>query len=79
MTRRKLRIANHGKIDDIDFEVGSGNVFADLDLDNPDERLAKAKLAAEINAIIEQTGGLNPMPPFGSRHIPLFQLCDTAG
>jgi predicted XRE-type DNA-binding protein len=56
MTPRKLRPAARGKIDDIEFEVGSGNVFADLDLENPDERRAKSRLAAEINAIIEHHG-----------------------
>jgi hypothetical protein len=54
MTHRKLRPGDRGRIDDTAFEVGSGNVFADLDLENPDERLAKSRLAAEINAIIEQ-------------------------
>ncbi len=40
----------------LDFELGSGNVFADLGLANPDERLAKARLASAINAIIERHG-----------------------
>jgi predicted XRE-type DNA-binding protein len=52
----KLRPGRRTKFGDTEFEVGSGNVFADLGLDNPDERLAKAKLAAEINAIIEENG-----------------------
>jgi predicted XRE-type DNA-binding protein len=43
-------------VGDAEFEVGSGNVFADLGLDNPDERKAKSALAAEINAIIEAKG-----------------------
>jgi len=30
----------------------SGNVFADLGLPNPEERLAKAELARQINNII---------------------------
>ena len=54
--RKKLRAGTTGKIDGIGFEIGSGNVFADLGLSNPDERLAKARLAAEINAIIERNG-----------------------
>lgn len=41
---------------DQDFEFGSGNVFADLGLANPDERLAKARLASAINAIVERHG-----------------------
>ncbi|HUB23922.1 MAG TPA: helix-turn-helix transcriptional regulator [Tepidisphaeraceae bacterium] len=36
--------------------VGSGNVFADLGLSNPEQRLAKAKLASEIVSIIDGSG-----------------------
>jgi len=36
------------------FEVGSGNVFADLGLQNPEERLAKAELASRINEAIRK-------------------------
>ena len=39
-----------------DYTVSSGNVFEDMDLPNPEERLAKAKLAAIINRIIEEKG-----------------------
>lgn len=39
-----------------DFIISSGNVFADLGLANPEERLAKAELAYQINEIIEQKG-----------------------
>lgn len=35
---------------------GSGNVFADLGLSNPDERLAKAELARAIGRAIEERG-----------------------
>ena len=35
-----------------DVEVGSGNVFADLGLPNPEERLAKATLAHRICKIM---------------------------
>lgn len=35
-----------------EFEVGSANVFADLGLPNPEERLAKATLAMRIAEII---------------------------
>ena len=35
----------------------SGNVFADLGLPNPEERLLKAQLAMKIKALIEQRGG----------------------
>ena len=34
----------------------SGNVFKDLGLPNPDERLAKAKLAYKINRLIADQG-----------------------
>lgn len=34
------------------YIVGSDNVFADLSLPNPEERLAKAKLAQKIGALI---------------------------
>ena len=33
---------------------GSGNVFADLGFDNPEEELLKAKLVREIRAIIKR-------------------------
>lgn len=39
-----------------DYIISSGNVFADLGLSNPEERLAKAELAFQINTIIEQKG-----------------------
>ena len=35
-----------------DHTLSSGNVFKDLELPNPDERLAKAKLAYKINRLI---------------------------
>ncbi len=38
------------------IERGSGNVFADLGLPNPEELLAKAELAHEICALIEDSG-----------------------
>lgn len=37
-----------------EVHVGSGNVFKDLGLRNPEERLAKAKLAARIVLILEE-------------------------
>jgi predicted XRE-type DNA-binding protein len=42
--------------DDIDLEESSGNVFADLDLPDPDVRLAKAKLVRQIANIIGERG-----------------------
>ncbi len=38
----------------IKVEVGSGNVFADLGLPNPEEHLAKAELASRIGEAIRQ-------------------------
>ena len=37
----------------VKYEESSGNVFADLGLRNPEERLLKANLALEISRIIE--------------------------
>ncbi len=34
--------------------ISTGNVFADLDLPNPDDRLIKAKLAHAISTIVDQ-------------------------
>ncbi len=42
--------------DKIEYEVGSGNVFADLGLPNPEERKLKAHLAGMIYEIIEMRG-----------------------
>ena len=39
-----------------EVHVGSGNVFRDLGLKNPEERLAKAKLAARIVLDLEKRG-----------------------
>jgi len=39
-----------------DIEKSSGNVFADLDVPEAETALAKAELARQINAIIQQRG-----------------------
>src|SRR5471030_1414590 len=39
-----------------DYEISSGNVFADLQFRNPEEHLAKANLAQQINALIAVQG-----------------------
>lgn len=36
------------------FENSSGNVFADLNVPNPEEALAKAELARQINHVIKK-------------------------
>jgi predicted XRE-type DNA-binding protein len=46
------RLAN----DEVTFERGSGNVFADLGLENADELLVRADLAHAINAGIRTHG-----------------------
>ena len=38
------------------FTRGSGNVFADLGLENPDEELLKARLAIRIRTLITESG-----------------------
>lgn len=38
---------------EIEYEVGSGNIFADLGVKNPEEALLKARVAGEIHRIIE--------------------------
>jgi predicted XRE-type DNA-binding protein len=40
--------------DEIKVEIGSGNVFADLGLPNPEEHLAKAELASRLGEAIRQ-------------------------
>ena len=40
----------------VEFEMGSGNVYADLGLPNPEERLAKARLMHLITDEIERRG-----------------------
>lgn len=42
--------------DTLDVEASSGNVFADLGLPNPEERLLKAKLSILINRAIATRG-----------------------
>ena len=41
-------------IDDNRVQVSSGNVFADLGLPNPEERLVKAELASKISSLIDE-------------------------
>ena len=53
---KRLRTKESGEIDGVHFEVSSGNVFTDLRLPNARLRLAKAKLAGQINGIIDDFG-----------------------
>lgn len=41
---------------DVESTISSGNVFADLGLPNPEERLLKAQLLVQIKRFIEQKG-----------------------
>jgi predicted XRE-type DNA-binding protein len=45
---------NNARIGAIPVRRGSANVFADLGLSNPDERLAKAQLASRIDDVIRR-------------------------
>jgi predicted XRE-type DNA-binding protein len=40
----------------IQVEDGSGNVFADIGLPNPEEALAKAEIARQVNRILAKRG-----------------------
>lgn len=40
--------------EELDYEIGSENVFADLGFENPEEELFKADLVAEISNIIKK-------------------------
>ena len=39
-----------------DYDIGSGNVFADMGMDNPEERLLKSNLARMVNRTLKQRG-----------------------
>lgn len=49
MVKKKLN-----PIEEIECEISSGNVFADLGIENPEEELTKAKLVWEIEQIIKK-------------------------
>ena len=51
-----------------DYTVGSGNVFADLGLPNPEEALAKAELAHKIAELIRARQFYPGMGPFQSQY-----------
>jgi predicted XRE-type DNA-binding protein len=50
MKKRK----NKTHLEDIEFTVGSGNVYADFDLPNPGEAKTKAELAILITSVIKE-------------------------
>lgn len=39
-----------------EYEISTGNLFADLGLDQPDELLAKAKLLVQVSGLIKKSG-----------------------
>lgn len=41
------------QIEEVEYEMSSGNVFADIGIENPEEELTKAKLVWEIEQIIK--------------------------
>ncbi len=41
---------------DVEYEVSSGNVFADLGLDQPEELLVRAKLLNSVSSLIKNSG-----------------------
>lgn len=49
MNKRKQK-----NIEEIECEMSSGNVFADLGIENPEEELTKAKLVWEIEQIVKK-------------------------
>ena len=58
-TKSQLRVRKMAKkkqrsIEEIECEASSGNVFADLGIENPEEELTKAKLVWEIEQIIKK-------------------------
>ncbi len=46
--------SNNMKKKNLDYEISSGNVFADIGLPNAEELLAKADLISQINDLIKQ-------------------------
>ena len=55
-TKRRKTAKPDTEADDITFVVGSGNIFRDLGLPDPELRLAKADLTHVIEAIIRERG-----------------------
>jgi len=51
MKTKKLKKKRLGKIE---YTESSGNVFADLGITNPEEALAKAKIALKIDSLIKR-------------------------
>ena len=73
MTSRKQRIVRDADSEAL-AEIGDGNVFADLELPDPDEEAVKAKIVRKIQKVIDergltqkQAGDIIGLPQSGSR------------
>lgn len=55
MKTKKLRKKRLGSIE---YTESSGNVFADLEIPNPEEALAKAEISIKIHDIIKKKNSL---------------------
>src|SRR4051794_8484050 len=53
---RYPRSDSRGLIEGHLYEIGSGNVFADLDLPNSDQELLKAQLTVQIYRLVKERG-----------------------
>ena len=51
MNTKKIR---KKRLENIEYTEGSGNIFADLGVPNPEEALAKAEIALKIHALIKK-------------------------
>lgn len=51
---KKMGTKKQNPIEEMECEISSGNVFADLGIENPKEELTKAKLVWEIEQIIKR-------------------------
>lgn len=51
---QKKTKTNKEKLEDTRVEIGSGNVYADLGFENPEEMLAKASLVSEMQKAIQK-------------------------
>lgn len=64
-------------MEDNNYTVGSGNVFADLELPNPEERLAKAELDYQANYLVKKRVCRNKLKlqPLAAE-IEVAKICD---
>ncbi len=60
------------------YVKSSGNIFADLNIENPEEELAKAQLAYHVRRIIEERQ-LTPVAAGQILDTPASQVADLVG